>query len=604
MPKRFEPNRRLLSLLVGSNLYGGPDACIRELIQNSWDAIQLRQTTGDGQGGAIEVAYSERDRWFEVTDDGIGMNLETIENSFLEIGQDKIDVLKRGSRETQIGYFGIGILSIFLVADRFEVGTKELDSQGSGVRFQIDDLDAEMKFIDKPYALVGTKIRVFLRSDSSFSISAIPDYLSTYARHVSGIEIHSIDEERRTNLHHTWVTDGQKNVHEIADVPGVIASRFTFSPALRTNTGTLSSEITICNAGFLTEKEAHDLIPLSAIGLIGEIDIFPNTLTMGMSRERIQRDEKWTELGSKLQDVFVRLAILELTEGGLQANSDMDIQEFRRNILVWYNFIPSADPFLRLREILESLVFSVVPFSVSERSSTTLSHLLENDKNSEKMFFRDISRGGQRTESIDDEGLPIRVSQEIRDSVRVSALRANGYDVVELTSIPVNVRNGTSVQTIHVQEVDLVRQCLSDHGVPLVNIIDATETDMDLKSIERLPILNDALSIGGRLRFARIPDSTRRVIADSTGVKYVNLRNEDVQEILDAIPEAVSNPLRIRLLEAYLQLEIFQFHTARKMLKELLLTEELAVLANAETAPFTKRHMEELVRALGAELKQ
>ena len=125
---------------------------------------------------------------------------------------------------------------------------------------------------------------------------------------------------------------------------------------------------------------------------------------------------------------------------------------------------------------------------------------------------------------------------------------------------------------------------------------------MDLKSIERLPILNDALSIGDGLRFARIPDSTRRVIADSTGVKYVNLRNEDVQKILSIIPQAVSNPLRSRLLEAYLQLEIFQFHSARRILKELLLTEELPSMANAETAPFTKRHMESLVRALKSEL--
>ena len=105
MPKRFEPNRRLLRLLVGSNLYGSPDACIRELVQNSWDAIQLRKTTGDGQGGVIHLYYSLRDRWFEVIDDGIGMDLDIVENSFLEIGQDKIDVLHRGTRDTQIGYF-------------------------------------------------------------------------------------------------------------------------------------------------------------------------------------------------------------------------------------------------------------------------------------------------------------------------------------------------------------------------------------------------------------------------------------------------------------------------------------------------------------------
>ena len=602
MPKRFEPNRRLLRLLVGSNLYGGPDACIRELIQNSWDAIELRKTTGDGQGGTIEISYSERNQWFEVTDDGLGMDLPTIEKSFLEIGEDKLEVLKRGSRETQIGYFGIGILSIFLVADKFEVATKEFDSDGNGIRFRIADIDDEMEFIDEPCTEIGTRIKVFPRPDGSFSIGSIPAYLSTYARHLTGITIHSIDDDTRTELHQTWVTDGEPNVHTVDDIPGVIASRFTFSPALRANVGTLSSEITICNAGFLTEAAAHDLIPLSAVGLIGEIDITPNTLTMGMSRERIQRDDQWMTLGTKLQDTFVQLALHELIDGTLQEEPSIDILEFKRNILLWYNYIPNNEQFSALHELIESRVFSFVPFTVSGRSSTTLSDLLVNEKNAEKMFFRDVSRGSQRTERIDDEGLPIRISQEIRDSVRVSALRANGYDVIELDNIQVNVRNGTSVQTHQVQEVDLVKKCLSDRGTPLVNITEATETDMDLKSIERLPILNDALSIGGKLRFARIPDSTRRVIADSTGVKYVNLRNEDVQDILNVIPKAISNPLRIKLLEAYLQLEIYQFQPARIILKELLLTEELGILANADTAPFTKRHMEALVKELGSEL--
>ena len=70
MPKRFEPNRRLLHLLIGSNLYGSPDACIRELIQNAWDAIQWRHSYGDGAGGRIDVRFSAIEGWFEVLDDG------------------------------------------------------------------------------------------------------------------------------------------------------------------------------------------------------------------------------------------------------------------------------------------------------------------------------------------------------------------------------------------------------------------------------------------------------------------------------------------------------------------------------------------------------
>ena len=42
----FEANPRLLQLLVGSNLYPTPDVCVRELLQNAWDALELRRASG------------------------------------------------------------------------------------------------------------------------------------------------------------------------------------------------------------------------------------------------------------------------------------------------------------------------------------------------------------------------------------------------------------------------------------------------------------------------------------------------------------------------------------------------------------------------------
>ena len=602
MTRRFQPNRRLLELLVGSNLYGSPDACLRELIQNSWDAIQLRKGTGDGKGGIIEIHFSDKGRWFEVIDDGIGMDLPTIKKSFLEIGADKVAVLSRGSRETQIGYFGIGILSIFLVADKFHVATRALESEGDGIRFEIRGIHDDMEFIDEPYTNIGTSVRVFLRSDGPFAASSVPECLANYARHVDGVTIVSVDDGRSFPLPQRWVTDELDNVHQIDSISGVVEGRFAFSPALRAHVGALSSEITICNAGFLAEDRAHDLLPLSTVGLLGELDISPNALTMGMSRERIQRDELWTQLGATLQDVFAQLACQELSEGSLREPTTIDPQELKRNILLWYKYIPESEPFVDLHATLAERVFATIPFTVAGRKNATLDRLLEIERNAKQLFYRDISGSAQHTEHIDDEGLPIRVSQEIRDSVRVGALRANGYDVVELGSIPVNIRTGNSVHAHHIAEYELVNKCLTPRGVPLTNIMNATEADMDLQSIERLPTLNDALSIGEGLRFANVPDSTRRVIADSTGVKYVNLRNEDIQEILRIIPRAISNPLQSRLLDAYLQLETYQFQSARRILRELLLTEELSSLANSETAPFTKRHMESLIKDLRSEL--
>ena len=124
---------------------------------------------------------------------------------------------------------------------------------------------------------------------------------------------------------------------------------------------------------------------------------------------------------------------------------------------------------------------------------------------------------------------------------------------------------------------------------------------MDLQSIERLPILKDALLIAGGLRFAAVVDSKRRVISDRSGIRYINLRNHEVQQLLKVIATAVSNPLKSRLLEAYLKIEEFRLRDARQIVMDLLATEDLSALASGDVAPLTRQHIESLVTKLLAE---
>ena len=174
MAKRFEPHRRILRTLVGSNLYGAAHACVRELLQNAWDATQLRILNVDGQGGQIIVRYSESEGWFEIVDDGIGMEQDTIENSFLEVGQDKLAVLEFSNPASQIGKFGIGVLSVFLLADSFEVFTKSISSNDPGIWFRVRDIDAFPEFLNWDQDNPGTRIRVYPRSGEDFSIASLP----------------------------------------------------------------------------------------------------------------------------------------------------------------------------------------------------------------------------------------------------------------------------------------------------------------------------------------------------------------------------------------------------------------------------------------------
>ena len=598
MAKRFEPHRRLLTTLVGSNLYGASDACVRELLQNAWDAIQLRKQHFDGEGGNITVRYSASEGWFEIADDGIGMDQETIDKSFFEVGQDKLSVLQVIEPVSQIGYFGIGILSVFLLADSFEVFTKSISSDGLGIRFRVTDIDELVEFEDFEQSTPGTRIRVYLRNTADFSLASLPDVVASYARHVTGVTLHSVDKNTHETLADRWATSNLFDIKEVTGISEIRSGKIGFLPALRENSGTLENQITICNAGFLVEDGVGDLVSPNTLGIGGEIDLNPAYLTIGMSRERIQRDQRWVELGAKLQRFFIESAIGELETGELKHGHDLDSETKKRNILLWYHFLQPEPPFSELYDKLDRRVYETVPFEQTERPATSLAKLVKDHHQQTKIYFRQKGTRNQRQESIDDDGLSIRFYQEVRESVRTGALRAKGFSVIELNLHEVNVKTQNTVQTIQISEQLLVQKCLQKRGLELTNIVNAPDSDMDMSGIEKLSILRSALTMAGALTFAAVPDSKRRTISDQSGTRYINLRNSEVQELLRLIPEAISNPLKHKLLEAYLRLEDFKLSDVREILVELLGKKDLEKLATAEMAPLTKEYIALRIREL------
>ena len=604
MATRFEPNRRLLHILVGSNLYDSPNAAIRELIQNAWDAIQWRQQHGDGEGSSIQIRYSIEQRWFEVVDDGYGMDEETIRNSFLAIGEDKLKVLGTDSRENQIGYFGIGVLSIFLVSNRIEITTRRVGSSSHAIYFKITGLDDPIEFEQSTEDRYGTKIRVYISTDGNFNTEDIPTIVQNYARHVSGVVVHNVDTGTSRPVADTWKLADGDVVGTTSDFHGIRSGQFAFSSALTEHSGTLSTDITICNAGFLVEENVYDLLPTHTLGLIGEIDLAPHSLTMGMSRERIQRDELWLALGRSLQERAISLALGELTEGVFSRRGNaLDNPKTKRALLLWYHFFSSEPSLSELYDEIDKRIFETVPFSLPERADSSLTRIVGAGTEGAKLFFRQVYQPQERTQNIDDEGMPIRVSEEIRDSIRIGALRARGFEVIELDRQQVNIRRRGTVRTQQLEEYPLVQKCLQRRRIQLVDIAHATESDMDLRSIERLPILKDALNIGGGLRFAHIPDSKRRIVTDRSGVKYINLNHPNVQKLLEIIPQATSNPLKSKILDAYLKLEDYKLRDTRIALIDLLETSDLEVLASANVAPLSEKYIRTFVEELLSEMR-
>lgn len=113
-PYRMEIDMRVLDHL-GIHLYSNAAAVLSEAVANAWDAL------------AENVTISISPDYIEIQDDGIGMDLETINSRFLYVGYDK----RRAEGERSpppkgrlfMGRKGIGKLSLFSIADDVAVHT-------------------------------------------------------------------------------------------------------------------------------------------------------------------------------------------------------------------------------------------------------------------------------------------------------------------------------------------------------------------------------------------------------------------------------------------------------------------------------------------------
>lgn len=142
--KQFKAeSRRLLDLMINS-IYTHKEIFLRELISNASDAIDKRYYVSlsnseviDRDSMHIHISVDKANRTITLTDTGIGMDAQALEDNLGTIAQSGSLNFKKQLEEAEakhdeidiIGQFGVGFYSAFMVAKKVIVTTRAYGSE-------------------------------------------------------------------------------------------------------------------------------------------------------------------------------------------------------------------------------------------------------------------------------------------------------------------------------------------------------------------------------------------------------------------------------------------------------------------------------------------
>ena len=216
-------SKRLLDMMINS-IYTHKEIFLREIISNASDAIDklyFKSLTDTSVGMkksdfAINIAIDKENRTLTVSDNGIGMTEEDLENNLGTIANSGSFAFKKDNDlgdDVDIGQFGVGFYSTFMVAKEVTVVTKAFGSD-QAYKWTSDGVEGyTIEECDKPDG-VGTTITLKLKDDTDdekystyldqYQIQSLVKKYSDYIRFPIRMEVehtHYNEEGKEPEVH-------------------------------------------------------------------------------------------------------------------------------------------------------------------------------------------------------------------------------------------------------------------------------------------------------------------------------------------------------------------------------------------------------------------
>lgn len=167
-------SKRILDLMINS-IYTHKEIFLRELISNCSDAIDklyyksLSENIGLSRGDFdIKIKTDKENRILTISDNGIGMTAEELENNLGTIAKSGSLAFKSQNEKKEdidiIGQFGVGFYSVFMVGEKVEVVSKSYGAEKAykWISSGADGYEIEETAKDTN----GTDIIIYLKQDT------------------------------------------------------------------------------------------------------------------------------------------------------------------------------------------------------------------------------------------------------------------------------------------------------------------------------------------------------------------------------------------------------------------------------------------------------
>jgi molecular chaperone HtpG len=168
-------SKKVLNLMINS-IYTHKEIFIREIISNASDAMDklYYKSLTEGISGLsredfkIKIEINKTDRILKISDNGIGMTEEELDNDLGTIARSGSQDFKAkvGNKEDIdiIGQFGVGFYSVFMVGKKVEVLSKTFGADKANKWTSEGDLGYEIEPAEKETN--GTDITIYLKDNT------------------------------------------------------------------------------------------------------------------------------------------------------------------------------------------------------------------------------------------------------------------------------------------------------------------------------------------------------------------------------------------------------------------------------------------------------